>query len=142
MNDLYVRDWMTPKPITVRDDASLPDAHQLMADYTVRRLPVVDGKGKLVGIIARSDVREAEPSDATTLSIYELNYLLAKLKIEKVMTRDVITVTPETTIAETAKLMLDHKVGGIPVVDGEFLVGIITESDIFRTVVQHFAPTE
>ena len=139
MNDLFVRDWMTPNPITIRDDASLPDAHQLMADYTVRRLPVVDSKGKLVGIIARSDVREAEPSDATTLSIYELNYLLAKLKIDKIMTRDVVTVTPETTIAETAKLMLDKKIGGIPVVEDDKVVGIITESDIFRTVVQLFA---
>ena len=139
MNDLYVRDWMTPNPIVIRDDASLPDAHQLMKDYSVRRLPVVNGKGKLVGIIARSDVHHAEPSDATTLSIYELNYLLAKLKIETIMSRDVITVTPDTTIVETARLMLDHKVGGIPVVNGDAVVGIITESDVFRTVIQHFA---
>jgi CBS domain-containing protein len=110
-----------------------------MKEYGVRRLPVLNKDGRLVGIISQTDVREAEPSDATSLSIYELNYLLAKLKIKRVMTEHVITVTPDTTIAEAARIMLEKKIGGLPVVENGQLVGIITESDIFRMVVKLYA---
>jgi CBS domain-containing protein len=95
--------------------------------------------GKLVGIITRGDVRGAEPSDATTLSIYELNYLLAKLTVAKIMTTNPITVTPDTPIREAARLMLEKKIAGLPVVEGARVVGIITESDIFRLVVKTWA---
>ena len=90
----------------------------------------------LVGIVALSDVLEAEPSQATTLSVYEINYLLAELKVQKIMKKPVITVTPDTPIREAANLMLTHKIGGLPVVEGDQLVGIITESDIFRMIVR------
>jgi len=91
----------------------------------------------LVGIITLGDVRGAEPSGATSLSIWELNYLLSKLKIEEIMTRNLITISPYATIGQAAEVMLEHKVSGLPVVDGERkLVGIITESDIFRMVVR------
>ena len=135
MKDQLVQDWMTRDPITVTGDTTLPYAHRLMQDNNIRRLPVVD-EGVLVGIITLGDVREAEPSDATSLSIFELNYLLAKLPVSDVMTSDLITVTPITTIARAAQLMLEHKVGGLPVVDRGKLVGIITESDIFRMLVK------
>ncbi len=135
MDRYTVRDWMTTNPVTITPQTSLADAHRLMKQKKVRRLPVMDN-GKLVGIVALSDVLEAEPSQATTLSIYELNYLLAELKVEKIMKKPVITVTPDTSIRDAANLMLTHKIGGLPVVDGDQLVGIITESDIFRMIVR------
>jgi CBS domain-containing protein len=113
----------------------LAEAHRLMKQKKVRRLPVIDA-GKLVGIVALSDVLEAEPSGATTLSIYELNYLLAELKVDKLMKRNIITVAPDASIREAANIMLTHKIGGLPVVEGDRLVGIITESDIFRMIVR------
>lgn len=140
MKSEYVKDWMSKNPIVIKTGSTLPDAYELMKEYNIRRLPVVDKEDRLMGIIARSDVREAQPSDATTLSIYELNYLLAKLTVDKIMTKKVLTVKPESSVAEAARMMLDYKVGGLPVVDGEnHIVGIITESDIFRLVVKLYA---
>jgi CBS domain-containing protein len=140
MKERLIRDHMTKNPVTISPHATLPDAHALMKEYSVRRLPVVDSHGKLVGIISQTDVREAQPSDATSLSIYELNYLLAKLTIERIMTKDVLTVAPEDQVSKAAQLMLERKIGGIPVTDPEGkLVGIITESDIFRLVVEMYA---
>ncbi len=140
MKNNQVRDWMTPNPITIDVKTTLPEAHKLMKECHIRRLPVVD-HGKVVGILTLGDIREASPSDATSLSIFELNYLLAKLNVEKIMTRDPITIAPEATIREAAQLMLEHKIGGLPVVENEKLVGIITESDIFRVLVQEPEPS-
>jgi acetoin utilization protein AcuB len=132
-----VRDWMTPNPITIDSKTVLPDAHRLMQDSHIRRLPVVE-HGKLVGIVTLGDIREAEPSQASTLSIYEVHYLLSKLTVARIMTRNPITISPDATIREAARLMLEHKIGGLPVVEPktEKLVGIITESDIFRIFAQ------
>lgn len=125
---------MTKDVVVVSPDTTVPEAHRIMTEKSIRRLPVVDGK-KLVGIVTRGDVRGAEPSDATTLSIWELNYLLAKLKLSEIMTRKPITITPDATVMEAAQLMLDNKISGLPVVDAEgIVVGIVTESDIFRMV--------
>jgi len=135
MKHILIRDWMTPKPITADVHTTLPEAHKLMTQHRVRRLPVMDGD-KLVGIVTRGDIRGAEPSEATSLSIHELNYLLSKLTLEKIMHRNPIMVSPDMTIREAARLMLTNKIAGLPVVDGERLVGIITESDIFRLVVK------
>ncbi len=136
-----VRDWMTPHPITIDPKTVLPDAHQLMQDSHIRRLPVVE-KGKLVGIVTLGDIREAEPSNATTLSIYEVHYLLSKLTVERIMTRNPITIAPNQSIRDAARLMLEHKIGGLPVVEPATgkLVGIITESDIFRILAQEPEP--
>lgn len=131
-----VRDWMTPNPITISPKTTLPEAHQIMKEKRIRRLPVVDEEGRLVGIVTLGDIREASPSDATSLSIFELNYLLARLTVDKIMSRKVITVTPDTPIYEAARLMLEHKIGGLPVVVDSRVVGIITESDIFKMVVR------
>ena len=131
----FVRDWMTPNPITINPKTTLPEAHKLMREARIRRLPVVE-HGQLVGIVTLGDVREASPSDATTLSIYELNYLLSKLTVEKIMTREPWTIAPDATIRDAARLMLDHKLGGLPVMDENRVVGIITESDIFRVLAQ------
>jgi CBS domain-containing protein len=135
MKHYLVRDWMTAEPITVTSDTPLPDAHKLMLDRKIRRLPVVD-HGDLVGIITLGDVRGAQASDATSLSIFELHYLLSKLLVKSVMHRPVITIGPEATIAEAAGLMLRHKIAGLPVVAQGRIVGILTESDIFRIVVE------
>lgn len=136
MKDEFVKKWMTPDIVSITPDTTLLKAHRLMSDKDIRRLPVVQN-GQLVGIVTRSDVRGAEPSGANSLSIWELNYLLANLKIGEIMTRNPATVSPETTISDAALIMLEKKIGGLPVVDDTSrLVGIITESDIFRLVVQ------
>lgn len=138
MKHKYVKDWMSSDPIVITPDTALPEAYKLMKERRVRRLPVVTGSGKLVGIVTLGDVREASPSDATTLSIYELNYLLAQLSVDRIMTRDVLVVGPDTTIREAARMMLDRKIGGLPVVENGKVVGILTESDIFRMIVQEW----
>jgi acetoin utilization protein AcuB len=132
-----VRAWMTSDVITVTRDTPVPEAHRIMSEKQIRRLPVVDND-RLVGIVTRGDVREAAPSDATSLSIWELNYLITNLKIERIMSPDPITISPEASIGEAAQLMLDHKISGLPVVDANKIVGIITESDIFRIIVQEW----
>ena len=129
-----IKDWMTPDPITICPETTLPEADRLMKECGIRRLPVVQN-GHLVGIVTLGDVREASPSNATSLSIYELNYLISRLTVGKIMTQDPITITPDTSIEAAARLMLEHKIGGLPVVDGTRVVGIITESDIFRLLI-------
>jgi acetoin utilization protein AcuB len=129
-----VKDWMTPDPITICPETTLPEANRLMKECGIRRLPVVEN-GHLVGIITLGDVREASPSAATSLSIYELNYLISRLTVGKMMTPNPITIAPDTSIEAAARLMLEHKIGSLPVVDGARVIGIITESDIFRLLV-------
>ncbi len=133
-----VRDWMSSPPITIDIDATLPEACELLRKHQIRRLPVLQD-GKLAGIVTRGDLRGAQPSEATTLSIWELNTLLAKLKIKSIMTPEPITIRDDATISNAAQLMIDYKVSGLPVVnaDGD-LVGMITESDIFRMVVRNW----
>lgn len=137
MRHSHVRDWMTPNPITISPETSLHDAGNLMKQHSIRRLPVVH-QGDLVGIVSWGDVREASPSDATSLNVWELHYLLAKLRVDDIMTKEVITVGPAETIQNAARLMLQHKISSLPVVEGGQVVGIITESDIFRAVVQEW----
>ncbi|HFQ93491.1 MAG TPA: CBS domain-containing protein [Anaerolineae bacterium] len=138
MKHEFVRDWMTRDVITVTPETPLPEAHQIMMNEEIRRLPVVDEAGKLVGIVTLGDVRGAQPSPATSLSIWELNYLLSSLKVSEIMTPDPITLSCEATIGEAARAMLETRVSGLPVVDDQGnLQGIITESDIFSMVVLH-----
>jgi CBS domain-containing protein len=135
-DSVLVREWMTKKVLTVTPHTTLRSAHQLMKEHVIRRLPVVDA-GQLVGIVTIGDVREASPSDATSLSIWEVNFLWAQLNVEKVMTHHVITISPDAPILDAAELMLEHKISGLPVVDSQGkLVGILSESDIFRMLVK------
>lgn len=131
MHTQVVRNWMTPNPITITQQTTLPEAYRLIHEHNIRRLPVMDNN-KLMGIVTLGDVREARPSDATTLSVYELNYMLDKVTAKDFMTRNPVTISPDATIQEAARLMLEHKIGGIPVVDGGELTGIITETDFCR----------
>jgi CBS domain-containing protein len=138
MKKELVRDWMTADVITIYPDTAVPEAHQLMKREEIRRLPVVDSAGRLVGIVTLGDLRAAEPSPATSLSVWELNYLIANLTVDKIMTHDPVTVSPDSTIGEAARTMLENRVSGLPVLDDEGkVVGIITESDIFSMVVLH-----
>lgn len=133
---MFVRMWMTTDVVTVAPETPILEAQDIMKKHNVRRLPVVTKRGKLIGIITKSDIQEAGPSDATTLSIWELNYLLARTTVEQIMIKaeDLITVGPNDPIERAALLMRKHKVGGLPVVDGNHLVGIITESNIFEVL--------
>jgi CBS domain-containing protein len=135
INDMLVRDWMTANPYTINPQTTLPEARQLMRAHHIRRLPVV-ARGELVGIVTLGDLREAQPSDATSLSITEANALLAGLHMDQIMTRNVVTLLPDETLYDSAQRMLEHKISGLPVVEHGHVVGIITESDIFRAVVK------
>ena len=133
---MLVRDQMTPAPITVPPEETVPDALNLMREKMIRRLPVVDRHGGLVGIVTDRDLLHASPSPATSLSVYELNYLLAKLTVDKVMARRVITVSDDSPLEDAARLMADKKIGGLPVVKDGALVGVITETDVFRAFLE------
>ncbi len=133
---MLVRDHMTKPVVTIHTDYPFQEALKLMRENHFRRLPVVDKKDKLIGIVSERDLLFASPSPATTLSIWEVNYLLSKIKIDRLMSTSVITTDPDSTIEWAAHLMVENKVGGLPVVDSNNRpVGIITETDIFRSLV-------
>jgi CBS domain-containing protein len=135
MKQALVKDWMTANPICATPQMTLPEAHRLMMQHNIRRLPVVEN-GLLVGIVTRGDIRGAQPSEATSLSIFELHYLIGMITLDRIMTRNPVTCSANATIYEAAKIMLQHKIAGLPVVDDAGkVIGIITESDIFRLVV-------
>jgi len=129
---------MTKNPVSIHPDVSVPEAQSIMRREKFHRLPVLDKAGKLVGIVTSSDLIHATPSVATALDMYELNYLISKLKIEKVMTRTVLTATEDLPIEEAARLMADKNISGLPVMRGDVLVGIITESDLFKLFIELF----
>jgi acetoin utilization protein AcuB len=128
---MRVRELMTVAPITVDPTTSVVDARHLMATRRIRHLLVMDGT-RLVGIVTDRDLRLNLASPATSLSVWELNYLLARLTAQEVMSRAVITIGPDREAAEAARTMVEHKIGALPVVDGGQLVGIVTETDFLR----------
>ncbi len=132
---MFVQDVMTQNPITVTVDATLPDIARLMVDKKIRRVPVLDHDGKLVGIISDRDVRENMPSPATTLSKWEINTLLDQLKAEEIMTTPVLVTAPDCPLEEAARVLIEKKIGALPVVKDGDLVGIITETDFFQAFV-------
>ena len=133
---MLVRDRMTRDPITITPDVSLHDALRMMRENKVRRLPVLDQKGNLVGIVLERDLLYASPSPATSLSVYELNYLVAKIRVEELMTRKVITVEDDCPLEDAARVMVDNRISGLPVMRGHRVVGMITESDLFKTFLE------
>ena len=132
---MLVRDRMTPNPITAQPETTHKQAAELMREHDIHHLPVVDKRGRLVGIIVEDDLFAAQPSPATTLSIYEIHSLLSKLELKEIMRRPVYTVTGECSLEEAAGLMLKHDIGCLPVMEADRVVGIITDSDIFQTFV-------
>jgi acetoin utilization protein AcuB len=129
---MLVEKRMSHPVLTITPDVGVQEALASMRKNKVRRYPVVDKKGLLIGIVTQSDLMNASPSEATTLSVWEVNYLLSKITVERVMTRDVITICPTCTIEEAARIMADNHIGGLPVCDDDKLIGIITETDLFK----------
>jgi len=138
---MLVSERMTKPVIFVGPDMPTQEALQLMRKEKVRRLPVIEG-GKLVGIVSENDLLNVQASEATSLSIWELNYLLSKITVEQVMTRDVRTVSKDTPIEEAARVMADNKIGGLPVVENGDVVGMITETDLFHVFLELFGARE
>jgi len=136
----YIKENMQKNPITITPEASFYEARAIIRDKGIRHLPVVDKNHRLVGLITDRDIREAAPSDATSLSIHELHYLLGKLKVSAFMTpkSKLITITPETIIEKAVQLMHDHKIGCLPILEGENFIGIITETDVLGLFVDLF----
>ncbi|MCS7057642.1 MAG: CBS domain-containing protein [Meiothermus sp.] len=135
---MLVREFMTPNPQVVGPDVPVPEAARMMKQGGFRRLPVVKD-GRLVGIVTDRDLKEAMPSDASSLSIWELNYLISKLPVGEVMSKDPITIGENMPLQAAAKLMLEHKIGGLPVVQEGRLVGIVTVSDVLRAYLEREA---
>jgi acetoin utilization protein AcuB len=129
---------MTKNPVTISPDVSVPEAQAMMRREKIHRLPVLDKAGKLIGIVTSSDLIHASASPATSLDIYELNYLISKLKVEMVMTKKPLTVTEDLPIEEAARIMADNNISGLPVMRGDITIGIITESDLFKLFIELF----
>jgi len=134
---MKIKNWMTSNPITVKPSTPVMEAAKIMKENNIRRLPVVKGE-EVVGIVTYRNILEASPSAATTLSIHELNYLVAKLEVREIMHKDPITVSPEDSVMEV--MMMGHAkgIGAFPVVDRGRLVGIVSETEIFRAVIHLF----
>ncbi len=134
---MLVRERMSAHPTLCEPDLPVSDALDRMKKEHIRRMPVVDKHGKLVGIVSDKDLLQASPSPATSLSVWEITYLLSKIKISDVMTKKVITIVPDMPLEDAARIMADNKIGGLPVVSPEgAVVGIITETDIFKTFIE------
>jgi acetoin utilization protein AcuB len=129
---MLVSERMSKNPYTIQADTPVEEALKRMREVHVRRFPVLDKSGKLVGIVAEKDLLYASPSPATSLSIYEMHYLLSKLTVSEVMIKNVITVVEDTPVEDAARIMTDHKIGSLPVLREGQLVGIITETDLFK----------
>ncbi len=129
---MLVGERMSKPVITIRPETTMPEALDLMHKEHVRRLPVVNQRGEMVGIVSETNLLKASPSEATSLSIYEITYLLSKLTVDRLMTKKVITVTEDTPVEEAARIMADNEIGGLPVMRGNALVGMITETNLFH----------
>ena len=135
---MLVKERMTRNPITIRPDTPVTEAQAMMKREKIHHLPVLDKDEKLVGIVSEKDLLYASPSPASTLSVYEMTSLLAKLKVEKVMSKNVVTAAEDVPLEEAARIMADRGIGGLPILRGSALVGIITESDLFRVFIELF----
>ena len=133
---MYVKDHMTKNPVCITPDTSVSKALDLMQKGKFHRIPVTDANGKLVGLITEGVVTETSGSNQTSLSIYELNYLLSRTKVEDIMIKDVVSIDPDSFVEQAAELMSSHEINVLPVVDADNkVIGIITEKDIFQTFV-------
>ncbi len=133
---MRVRQLMTGALITAEPETAVLDARSLMQKERIRHLLVTDKRGELLGIVTDRDIRLNLPSQATSLSVWEINHLLTRLTLDKIMTRSVITVGPDREARDAAQLMLEHRIGALPVVEAGTLVGIVTETDLLRAYVR------
>ena len=132
---MAVKDFMTRKVVYISPDTTIAHAADIMRDQKLHRLPVIEND-KLVGLVTEGTIAEASPSKATSLSIYEMNYLLNKTKVKDVMIHDVVTVSKYASLEDATYLMLKNKIGILPVVDNEQVYGIITDRDIFKAFLE------
>jgi acetoin utilization protein AcuB len=139
---MLVKYRMTPNPITIEPDLPIAEALEQMRQEDIHRFPVVDKKGKLVGIVTHKDLLYASPSSVTSLNVWEVTYLLNQVKVKETMTKEVITVKEDCPIEDAARLMRDNEIGGVPVMRGNEMVGIITESDLFDVFLELFMVQE
>ena len=133
---MLVKERMTLHPLTMEPTASITEAHRYMRENTIRHLPIVDKRNRLVGLVTRETLLQAMPSSVTTLSIWEMNYALNKIKVRDVMVKNVITVEEDVSIEKAARIMAENKIGSLPVMRGEALVGIITDIDMLTTLME------
>lgn len=134
---MFIKDHMTPNPITIPSNTPILEALDIMKKQKIRQLPVVD-KGVLTGLVTRYDLLTVSPSPATTLSVFEMNYLLSRMVVKEVMIKNPPTISPEANIEEAAVIMREHKIGSLLVVENNRLAGIITESDLFEALIKLF----
>ena len=132
---MAVKDFMTRKVVYISPDTTIAHAADIMRDQKLHRLPVIEND-KLVGLVTEGTIAEASPSKATSLSIYEMNYLLNKTKVKDVMIHDVVTISQYASLEDATYLMLKNKIGILPVVDNEQVYGIITDRDIFKAFLE------
>jgi len=133
---MLVKGWMTTDVVSVDEETSMMKASIIMKEKKIRSLPVVNKKGKVIGIVSDRDLKDAAPSKATTLDVYELNYLLSSMKIEDIMTKHVVFVRPDETVEFAAILMLENRISSLPVLNSnDKLVGIITQTDVFKVLI-------
>jgi len=133
---MYVKDHMTKDPVCIPPDTSVSKALELMQQGKFHRIPVTNKDGKLLGLITEGVVTDSSGSNQTSLSIYELNYLLSRTKVEEIMIKDVVSIDPDSFVEQAAELMLQHEINVLPVLDADQkVIGIITEKDIFQTFV-------
>lgn len=133
---MLVKERMTSPVLTITPDVSIQEGLARMHQDKVRRYPVVDKHGKLIGIVTEGDLMNAKPSEATTLSVWEITALLSKITVERVMTEKVITTTEDCPIEEAARIMADNEISALPVMREKSLVGMITETDIFHILLE------
>ncbi len=134
---MLIKDWMSTPVITVGPDESMMKASKLLKDKNIRRLPVVDDKGKLIGILSDRDIKEASPSKATTLDVHELYYLLSEIKVKDIMTKNPVRLKPEDSVEKAAVLLSEKSLGALPIVDeDDSVVGIITEKDMYDILIE------
>ncbi len=139
---MYVKDRMVKNPFSIKATTSVTDSREMMKQEKIHRLPVIDNNGRLIGIITEKDILYASPSPASTLDVWEITSLLAKLEVSKIMTNNPISCSPDTPIEEAARILSDNDIGGLPVTDNDLLIGIITESDLFEVFIELFAIRE
>lgn len=139
---MLVKERMSRQVITIHPNLPMQDALNLMRKEKIRRLPVVNKQGRLIGIVSENDLLHASPSDATSLSVWELNYLLHKTTVAQIMTKNVISISEDTPIEEAARIMADNKIGGLTVVREDKVVGIITETDLFKIFLEMLGARE
>ena len=136
---MIISDVMTKNPVFARPDMSVTDASELMAREKVSKLPVLDKAGRVTGVFTKKDLMRAAPSQATSLDVFEITYLLGKITVEKSMSKPAFCVQEDEVVEEAARIMAEKDIGCLPVLKGSFLTGIVTKDDLFRAFVDMFA---